>query len=421
MDYLETIATAPVLDLTPQDIDGLLAELRIYHAIFSPLFKRPEQREWSQTYLHGLLLELPRKSIEPMMLALRGADRNAIRAMQQFVSEGAWDDCAILHRLWSEIDADLGDDDGVLILDGSDFPKQGSESVGVKRQYCGELGKTANCQAGVFLAYASPQGYTLVDRRLYLPEEWITDTAYAERRKACGLPENLTFTTKPALGWAMIEDVVRAQTLRCRWVACDEGFGRDTALLDKIAAANLWYFAEVPHDTQVWQARPEVAVPEWGGRGRKPTRERLVADAPAAQTVAALANGLPASAWSQQLIQEGSQGPQVAEFAFVRVSAVRDGLPGPEVSLVLRRSLTDGELKTYLCNAPADIPHERLVRTSGMRWPIETCFETGKQELGMGDYEVRSWQGWHHHMTLVILALAFLVRVQNRLKKTLLL
>jgi SRSO17 transposase len=419
MEHLEPIATAPVLDLTPQDIDGLLDELRSYHAIFSPLFKRPEQRNWSQTYLQGLLLELPRKSIEPMLLALRGADRNAIRAMQQFVSEGAWDDRAILHRLWSEIDADLGDADGVLILDGSDFPKQGSESVGVKRQYCGQLGKTANCQAGVFLAYASPKGYTLLDRRLYLPEEWITDSAYAERRKACGLPDDVTFTTKPALGWTMIEDVVQAQTLQCRWVACDEGFGRDTALLDQIAGAKLWYFAEVPHDTQVWQVRPEVAVPGWSGRGRKPTRERLVADAPPPQTVVAVANGLPANAWSQQLIQEGSQGPQVAEFAFVRVIAVRDGLPGPEVWLVLRRSLTDGELKTYLCNAPADMPHHRLVCTSGMRWPIETCFEMGKQELGMGDYEVRSWQGWHHHMTLVILAQAFLMRVQNRLKKTL--
>ena len=419
MDHLETIAMAPVLDLTPQDIDGLLDELRTFHAIFSPVLKRPEQREWSQTYLHGLLLELPRKSIEPMVLALRGADRNAVRAMQQFVSEGAWDDRAILQRLWSEIDADLGDDDGVLILDGSDFPKQGSESVGVKRQYCGELGKTANCQAGVFLAYASPQGYTLLDRRLYLPEEWISDAAYAERRAACGVPDDVTFTTKPSLGWGMIEGVVQAATLRCRWVACDEGFGRDTTLLDKIAGAGLWYFAEVPHDTQIWQARPATAVPEWSGRGRKPTRERVVPDAPAPQSVAALARALPASAWSEQLIQEGSQGPQVAEFAFLRVIAVREGLPGPEVWLVLRRSLTDGELKTYLCNAPADLPQHRLVRTSAMRWPIETCFETGKQELGMGDYEVRSWRGWHHHMTLVILALAFLVRVQDRLKKTL--
>jgi SRSO17 transposase len=416
---LETIATAPVLDLTPQDIDGLLDELQTYHAIFSPLFQRPEQRAWSQTYLQGLLLELPRKSIEPMMLALRGADRNAVRAMQQFLSEGAWDDTAILHRLWPEIDADLGDDHGVLILDGSDFPKQGNESVGVKRQYCGELGKTANCQAGVFLAYASQHGYTLLDRRLYLPEEWVTDAAYAERRKVCGVPDTATFTTKPLLGWAMIEEVIQAGTLRCRWVACDEGFGRDTVLLDKIASLGLWYFAEVPHDTQVWHSRPEVAVPEWSGRGRKPTRERLLANAAAPQTVAALATALPARSWSRQLIQEGSQGPQVAEFAVVRVISVRDGLPGAEVSLVLRRSLSDGELKTYVCNAPVDIPQQQLVRMSGLRWPIEICFETGKQELGMGDYEVRSWRGWHHHMTLVILALAFLVRVQKRLKKTL--
>jgi len=419
-DDLEPIATAPVLDLTPQDIDGLLNELSSYHAIFSPLFKRPEQREWSQTYLHGLLLELPRKSIEPMILALRGADRNAIRAMQQFLSEGAWDDTAILHRLWSEIDTDLGDDDGVLLLDGSDFPKQGSHSVGVKRQYCGELGKTATCQAGVFLAYTSTKGYTLLDRRLYLPEEWISDPAFAQRRIACRLPDDLNFTTKPSLGWDMIDDVIQTQALRCRWVACDEGFGRDTALLDKIAAAHKWYFAEVPHDTHVWLTRPAVAVPQWNGRGRKPTRQRVVEGAPVPRTVAALAKGLPPSAWSRQLIKEGSQGPQVAEFAFVRVIGVRDRLPGEEVWLVLRRSLSDGELKTYLCNAPADIPQVRLVRMSAMRWPIELCFETGKQELGMGDYEVRSWLGWHHHMTLVIMAQAFLIRVQKRLKKTLL-
>ena len=119
------------------------------------------------------------------------------------------------------------------------------------------------------------------------------------------------------------------------------------------------------------------------------------------------------------MIKHASQGPLVAEFAFVRVVAGRDGLPGPEVTLVLRRSLTDGELKTYLCNAPAATAQVRLVRTSAMRWPIESCFEISKQELGMGDYELRWWRGWHHHMTLVILALAFLVRLQCRLKKTL--
>jgi hypothetical protein len=175
----------------------------------------------------------------------------------------------------------------------------------------------------------------------------------------------------------------------------------------------------VPHDTRVWRERVATALPAWSGRGPKPKRQRVVPSTPAPQTVQVLAEQLPPEQWRQYVIQEGAQGPQVASFAFVRVSAVRDDLPGPEVWLVLRRSLTDGELKTYLCNAPADIARQRLVRTSGLRWPIESCFEVSKQELGMGDYEVRSWRGWHHHMTLVILALAFLVRLQGRFSQTL--
>jgi SRSO17 transposase len=289
----------------------------------------------------------------------------------------------------------------------------------VKRQYCGEVGKRANCQAGVYLGYASRLGYTLVDRRLYLPQEWVEAEAYAERRRKCGVPADIAFTTKPALGWAMIEAVHQAGTLRCRWVTCDEAFGRDTGFLDQVAGQGLWYFAEVPHDTQVWRQRPATAVPAWAGRGRKPTRVHVVEGAPAAQTVMTVAESLPAAQWSRQTIKEGSQGPLVADCAALRVIAGRGGLPGPEVWLVLRRHVLTGELKTYLSNAPADISLTTLVRLSGMRWPIETCFEDGKQYLGMGDYEVRSWCGWHHHMTLCILAHFFLMRVRLRLKKTL--
>jgi SRSO17 transposase len=197
----EPISTAPALELTPQAIVNLVAQLREYHAIYSPFFQRREQREGAQQYLHGLLLELPRKSIEPMVLALEGAQAKAVRTMQLFISEGAWDDAAILKRHWQEVDQDLGDTDGVLTLDGSDFLKQGQESVGVKRQYCGEVGKRANCQAGVFLGYASHKGYTLLDRRLYLPHEWVEDEAYAPRRRRCGVPTDIPFKTKPTLGW----------------------------------------------------------------------------------------------------------------------------------------------------------------------------------------------------------------------------
>jgi SRSO17 transposase len=302
-------------------------------------------------------------------------------------------------------------------LDGSDFPKQGQESVGVKRQYCGEVGKRANCQAGVYVGYASRKGYTLLARRLYLPQEWVEDEAYAERRRRCGVPTALTFKTKPTLGWEMIQAVRHAGTLRARWVTCDEAFGRDTSLLDAIDGMGLWYFAEVPHNTQVWRQRPATAVPPWSGRGRKPTRPRVLAGEATPEVVGQLAAALPADRWVRRTIKEGSKGPLVARFAALRVMAVRDSLPGPTVWLVLRRNLLTGKLKTSLCNAPADTPLTTLVRLSGMRWPIETCFEDGKQYLGMGDYEVRSWRGWHHHMTLCILAHGFLVRARRRLKK----
>jgi SRSO17 transposase len=414
MLQVEPVVTAPTLDLTPQEVVGLVEELQQYHAIYAPLFQRREQRAWSAAYLRGLLADLPRKSIGPLVLALVGADRDAVRGLQHFISDGPWDDDAILRRHWQEVERDLGDDDGVLTLDGSDFPKQGRESVGVKRQYCGEVGKRANCQAGVFLGYASRHGYTLLDRRLYLPEEWVEDEAYAGRREACGVPPDAVFQTKPALGGAMIRALRQAGTLRCRWVACDEGFGRDTALLDQIAGLGLWYYAEVPHDTRGWPDRPATAVPAWSGRGRKPTRARVVDPAAAPQTAAEVAAALPASAWSRQVIKEGSKGPITADFALRRVVAVRDGLPGPAVWLVLRRNPETSEPKTYLSNAPAATPSATLVRASGMRWPIERCFEEGKQHLGLGDYEVRSWRGWHHHLTLVILAHFFLVRLQCR-------
>ena len=412
----EIVETAPNLDLTPQDLDGLMGEVQEYQAMYRPLYQRREQREKSEHYLYGLLSpEIKDKAIEPMMLELEGDNQNEIRAMQHFISEGAWDDDAVLARHWQEASKDLGDEEGVFTLDGSDFAKQGDESVGVKRQWCGELGKTANCQAGVFLGYASQKGYTLLHRRLYLPEEWVKDEAYAERRQKCGVPKEVTFQTKPDLGLEMLEAVCQAGTLPGRWLACDEAFGRSTMFLDQVADLGLWYYAEVPHDTCVWLERPATYLPTWSGRGRKPTRLRLVAGTPDPQAVDEMAASLPAEQWSRHTIKEGSKGPLVADFAMLRVVAVRNHLPGPDVWLVFRRALSTGELKVYLSNAPLETSQCTLIRLSGMRWPIETSFEDGKQLVGMGDYQVRSWIGWHHHMTMCILAHFFLVRLRIRL------
>jgi SRSO17 transposase len=382
------IATAPAQELTPQALANRVEELRTYHALYSPLFQRREQRESAQQYLHGLLLELLRKSIEPMVLALEGAKAKAVRTRQLCISEGAWEDEPILHRHWQAVEHTLGEDDGGLTLDGSDFLKQGQESVGVKRQYWGEVGKRATCQAGVYVGYASRRGYTLLDRRLSLPHAWVQEGAYAERRRRWG----------------------------ARWVVCDEAFGRDTSLRDAIAGVGLWYWAEVPHDTRVWRQRPARAIPVWTGRGRPPTRPRLLAGEVEPATVAQLAAALPPDRGRRYTIKEGSKGPLVAHLAAERVIAVRAGLPGPEVWLVLRRNVTTGALKTSLSNALADTPWATLVRLRGRRWPSEMCFEDGKQSLGMGDYEGRGWRGWHQHMTLCILAHFLLVRTHLKVK-----
>ncbi len=326
-------------------------------------------------------------------------------------------DLVLLHPWSNESEETLGEADGVVIIDGSDFPKQGHDSVGVAPQWCGALGKVANCQAGVFAAYASRPGSTLLDRRLFLPERWVTPE-YQERRAKCGVPDALAFQAKPALALDMLQTLAADGHLRFRWVTVDEWFGRDPDFLDGIAALGRWYFAEVAQTTHVWERRPQVGVPVGAGKGRPRRRVRVLPGELRSRPVAVLAAELPTSRWQPYRIKEGSQGPMVAAFAFRRVIAARDDLPGPEVWVIFRRALGENpELKVYLSNAPAELPGTELVRQAGRRWPIETALETGKDGLGMDHYEVRTWRGWHHHMTLCILAHHFLVRVQQRLKR----
>ena len=407
-------ARPPGGTLTPDEVLALHDELRAYHREFAPLFHRSEQRHWALKYLEGQLLPLERKSIEPMADALAGGN---VQAMQQFISLGAWDDDAVLAQHQQLVAETLGDAAaGVLIVDGCDFPKQGDHSVGVARQYCGALGKVANCQASVVACYASARGFTLVDRRLYVPEDWFAD-AYATRRDRCGVPAATTFQTRTALAWAMIAGLRERGALPFRWVTGDEHFGNTPVLLDQIAGAGLAYFMEVPHNVRVWATRPPTAVPDATGRKGHPfTRARLAPGAPAPARVDALAAALSPRAWQVAQIQEGSKGPLLAEVAFVRAVAVRDGLPGPEVWLVLRRALdATRELKAYLCNAAADTRPETLVWLLGLRWPVEQAIKEAKEELGLDHYEVRGWRGWHHHTTMTLLAQHFLVRLRGRL------
>ncbi len=429
-----TAAVPAARTLAVADLDGLVEELAAYHAHFAPLFRRPEQRAWAEVYLRGLLTaDVPRKNVEALALQLLGADSAAdrrVRALQQFVGEGGWDDAGLLAAHQRLVAETLGEDDGVFIIDGHETPKQGTHSVGVARQWCGHTGKKDNCQAGVYLGYASRRGYTLLDRRLYLPAPWFT-AEYRERWRACAIPRGTPFRTKHELAAAAVEELVAAGRVPARWVACDEGYGDSPALLDRWAALELRYLAEVARDTQLWflaepdgqaaRARPARRVPPRvpSGRGPAPTKERLHPASPPKQRADDWAARVPAARWRRYRLLEGSKGPLVAEFVAVRVVAVRDRLPGPEGWLLVRRTVPTGEgdveYKYYLSNAPAGTPLGELVRVSGMRWPVEACFAECGQELGLDDYEVRSWRGWHHHTTLVLLAHHFLVRLQRRL------
>lgn len=405
----------PLLALSESDVFELADELGAYHGEFSELFFRREQRHWSLKYLEGLLqAEGDNKSTERLALRLRGGN---VRNMQQFLGEGAWEDDAILKRHAELVGESLGEADGVLIVDGTDFPKKGKHSVGVARQYCGATGKVDNCQASVFLAYASRRGHTLLDRRLYLPDEWFEPTA-RERWERCAIPDETPFRTKLELAWEMIETLDGRGRLAWSWVTCDEAFGDSHEFLEHLEQAGLTYLADVSVSTRVWLERPPMEVPAAKSTGRVPTRERVVAGSPVSIRVDALAAQLPSSAWRTYPVKDGEKGPIRARFAFVRVVASRRRHPGPDVWVVFRRTLGDPkQLKVFLSNAPADIPKRELVRVSGMRWPIETCFEEAKGSLGMADYQTRSWRGWHHHMTLVILAHHFVARLRLKHKK----
>jgi SRSO17 transposase len=403
--------------LTVQEREGIAQALSDYHHTFHDCFYRQEQRRWSALYLCGQLSNSERKTIEPMVLGLCGVRPNVVRAVQDFIGYGQWEFERLIRRHQDKVAVSLGDPHGVVIVDGSGFPKQGQHSAGVARQYCGALGKIANCQEGVFIAYTSSHGYTFLNGRLYLPKEWF-DRDHRRCWQRCKIPAKTPFRTEPELALEMVRDLVDRQVIPFQWITCDEHFGQNPGFLDGIAALGKWYFAEVPSDTRVWVETPATEAPGPSLFGPARIRWRVKLDAPRAQEMREIAARLPKSKWRRVTIQEGSKGPLVAEFAFLRVTVVRNRLPGPRVWAVFRRSLgPTPELKFYLSNAPATATPQSLADMSGQRWPIETAFEEAKGEVGMDHYETRTWHGWHHHMAQTFLAHHFLMQVRLQLKK----
>jgi len=407
----------PSVRLTQREVQASAEELSRFHRLFQSVFQRREQREWSWFYLCGQLSNLPRKTMESMVLHFRGADPNAIRAVQQFISQGTWQFEKVILRQ-QELVADwLGDPQGVVIIDGSGFPKQGQESAGVARQYCGAVGKITNSQEGVFLVYVSPHGNAFLDARLYLHESWFTDEA-RKRWPKCGIPTESSFQTEPNLALAMLRQLIARHRVPFRWVVADAHFGEIPAFLDAVSDLGKNYLIEVPCDTRAWLHTPTVEPPGRGLMGRPRTHPRVSRHAPRPQELRELAQTLASSAWTRHRIKEGSKGPIIADFAFMHMTTVRDGLPGPRVWVIFRRQVCPApDLKFYLSNAPSSCSHAELIRICGLRWPVETTLEEGKDELGMDHYESRGWVSWYHHIAQTFMAHLFLMRVRLVFKK----
>ncbi len=389
-----------------QELRSLRPQLDLFLDRYALLFGRPEAQGHARRFVQGLLLGGERRSVENIAEAVDGC---VVRSLQQFISASPRDAAAVLDELRRQVTTEWGDPDAVLTVDETGFPKKGVKSAGVKRQYSGTLGRTENCQVGVFLGYHAAKGHALPDRRLFLPAEWAAD---APRRAEAGVPEAVVFRTKPELALAMAADAAAAG-LPFRWVAGDGVYGDSPTFCRGVRALGRWYVLDSSADARVWTAEPELVPP-----GRKPARGRpttvtRVKTKPA--RVDEVVAGLPASAWRQVAVAEGSQGPLVCDYAELAVWFIEEGLPGVPERLLVRRSIgQEAELKYHRTNAPASVPLPVLAAVRSKRWSIEQDFQNAKGECGLDEYETRGWAGWHHHTALSVLALWFLARQRDR-------
>jgi SRSO17 transposase len=316
----------------------------------------------------------------------------------------------VLEEMQRHAVTELGDPDGVINVDETGFPKKGTKSVGVKRQYAGCLGRVDNCQVGVFANYMTPEGHVLLDRRLFLPEEWANDW---ERRQEAGVPEEVVFRSKPELALEMVR-AADERGISFRWVGGDSLYGDSPGFVQGVRALDKWYVLDVSSSMHVWLSEPEV-IPagQQGARGRATTRPTVTTKPiPVSEVLAQL----PKVVWQRVVVAEGSQGPRTYEYAEVSVWFSEEGLPSGPERLLIRRTLSQkAEIKYQRTNAPAKIPLAKVAQVGGTRWSVEEDFQTGKGECGLDEYETRGWVGWHHHTALAMLALWFLALQKRRL------
>ena len=374
-------------DITTKQVAGWARELEVVGERIGPLFVRSEPRRRAVAYVRGLLGDAERKNGWQLAEEIGESTPDGV---QHLLARATWDADAVRDDLIRYASSHLADSQGVLIVDETGFLKKGTRSVGVARQYSGTAGRIENAQIGVFLGYATRKGQTLIDRALYLPRVWIEDQ---ERRAAAGVPQEVTFATKLVLARRMIARALDAG-VPAAWVTGDAVYGSDFAFRKSIEDRGLGYVLAVRSDQMVWIGTRQVRVP----------------------AVLAVLAVLPASIWRRRSCGAGSKGPRHYDWALCQINA-----PEPERYgrwLLLRRSVEDPtEVAYFLCGGAPETSLRELVRVAGRRWAIEECFELAKGDCGLDEYEVRSWTGWHRHVTLSLFALAILTAIHVRLSR----
>jgi len=363
------------------DLAAWIAGLDDLFALVAGRFFRVEPRRRARAYVRGLLAPLAAKNGWTLAEAAGDATPDG---MQRLLNRAAWDADGVRDDVRGYVVRHLGEAGGVLVVDETGFVKKGTRSAGVQRQYSGTAGRVENCQLGVFCAYATGQGRALIDRELYLPKSWTEDR---DRCREAGVPDDVQFATKTGLARQMLGRALDAG-VPAGWVTADEAYGKDHKFRDWLEQRRIGYVVAVPANQ---------AVPGDAGTSR-------------ADVLAAHA---PGQAWKRRSCGDGAKGPRVFDWAVASLPADDSTPPGRSRQLLVRRALTRNargghELAYYLCCAPAGTTDEELIRVAGSRWAIEECFQTAKNETGLDQYQVRRYDAWYRHITLAMLAHAYL-------------
>lgn len=353
-----------------------------YNSQVGPFFKRIEAQERGLAYVKGLLSETKRKN--GWQLAETSGDQTP-DGMQRVLTGSQWDVDGVRDAIRTWVKDTYGHRDGVLIIDETGFIKKGNQSAGVQRQYSGTAGRIENSQVGVFLAYSFEADYTLIDRELYLPKDWASDQ---DRRQAAYIPETVSFATKGELAMQMVKRTLAAK-MPFQWVSADSVYGDDGKIRQLLESEQRYYVLAVARTHKTWYGIEQ-------------------------QTVEALAATAPPTDWQRLSGGTGAKGERLYEWLLLPLPR-ETPVVNTFAALLVRRHIVDAELTYYLTFAPIGTPLQTLVQIAGSRWKIEECFELAKQEVGLADYEVRRYDAWYRHITLALLALAFLSIVRHHL------